>query len=167
MWSRGPRGEARPPKDPRNRWAVVRPSLPALRHGIDLDATVSASPRRTPARDDVRFRGKIGSHGQTVKMTRMTRSRHIGLSKAMALAHTGICQGHGGALLVSCFRRHYSIIGSYFQSRLRSKLYRLRRWVTNPRILIAIVAANSYRVRALESGQLSGHCGLRIRLSGK
>src|SRR5258708_38304335 len=92
MWSRGPRGEARPPKDPRNRWAVVRPSLPALRHGIDLDATVSASPRRTPARDDVRFRGKIGSHGQTVKMTRMTRSRHIGLSKAMALAHTGICQ---------------------------------------------------------------------------
>src|SRR5258708_38567229 len=28
--------------------------------------------------DDVRFRGKTGSHGQTGKMTRMTRSRHHG-----------------------------------------------------------------------------------------
>jgi hypothetical protein len=43
-------------------------------HRIDLDATVLGSPRRTTARDDVRFRGKIGSHGQTVKMTRMTQA---------------------------------------------------------------------------------------------
>ena len=51
-----------------------RASPPAHYLGIalDLDATVSASPRQTPARDDVHFRGKIGSHGQTVKMTRMT-----------------------------------------------------------------------------------------------
>jgi hypothetical protein len=33
----------------------------------------------------------------------------MGLSKAMALAHTGICQGHGGALFVSRFRRPYSL----------------------------------------------------------
>jgi hypothetical protein len=42
---------------------------------LDHDATVSASPPRTPTRDDVRFWGKIGSHGQTVKMKRMTPKR--------------------------------------------------------------------------------------------
>jgi len=47
----------------------------ALRLDLDLNATASASPRQTPARDDVRFRGKIGSHGRTIKMTRMTQSR--------------------------------------------------------------------------------------------
>ena len=41
-------------------------------HRTDLDATVQTSPRRTPARDDVRFRGKTGSHGQTGKVTRLT-----------------------------------------------------------------------------------------------
>jgi hypothetical protein len=45
---------------------------PAHYLGIALDLDATVSPRRTPARDDVRFRGKIGSHGQTVKMTRMT-----------------------------------------------------------------------------------------------
>jgi hypothetical protein len=86
-------------------------------------------------------------------MLRLTRSRHIGLSKAMALAHTGVCQGQGGALLVSRFRRPKSltallVIDYWFLfptdlSRLRSKLYRLRRRVTNRRMLIGTVAANS------------------------
>jgi hypothetical protein len=60
-----------------------------------------------------------------------------------------ICQGHGGALwfrvsaaLIHC--RRCFVIDYWFLfptdfSRLRSKLYRLRRRITNPRILIAIV----------------------------
>jgi hypothetical protein len=45
------------------------------------------------------------------------------------------------AALIYC-RRCFEIIGSLFPtdfSRLRSKLYRCRRRITNPRILIAIV----------------------------
>jgi hypothetical protein len=53
----------------------IRSSMPALQHGIDLDATVSASTADTGPYD-VRLRGKIGSYWQTVKTTRMTRSGH-------------------------------------------------------------------------------------------
>jgi hypothetical protein len=77
----------------------------------------------------------------------------LGLSKAMALAHTGVCQGQGGALLVSRFRRPKSLTAllviDYWLlfptdlSRLRSNLYRLRRRVTNRRMPIGTVAANS------------------------
>ena len=33
----------------------------------------------------------------------------MGLSKAVSLAHTRICQGHGGALFVARFRRPHSL----------------------------------------------------------
>ena len=39
-------------------------------------------------RDDVRFRGKTGSHGQTVKMTRMTQFGHLAWIK------TGLSNGN-------------------------------------------------------------------------
>ena len=38
--------------------------------------------------DDVRFRGKTGSHGQTVKMTRMTQFGHLAWIK------TGLSNGN-------------------------------------------------------------------------
>jgi hypothetical protein len=76
----------------------------------------------------------------------------MGLSKAIALAHTGVCQGFGAALLVSRFRRPYSltryslsIIGSYFQQTYRDFVQSsmaLRRRVTKRRMVIGAVVAN-------------------------
>jgi hypothetical protein len=39
----------------------------------------------------------------------LNQGRHIGLSKIIALAHTGACQGHGGALLAWRFHRPSSL----------------------------------------------------------
>ena len=53
--SRGLREGAYPPKDPRNQWAVVGPSLPALRRGISL-----SRPDRQP---DLSYRSRTPRQG--------------------------------------------------------------------------------------------------------
>jgi hypothetical protein len=60
------------------RTAIARRSPPAVAHHRDLDATVSGVTTTAPARGDVRFRGKTGSRGLSVKPTRLTRSGHGG-----------------------------------------------------------------------------------------
>lgn len=54
------------------RAAIARRSPPAVAHHRDLDATVSGVTTTAPASGDVRFRGKTGSRGLSVKPTRLT-----------------------------------------------------------------------------------------------
>jgi hypothetical protein len=58
------------------RAAIARRSPPAVAHHRDLDATVSGVTTTAPARGDVRFRGKTGSRGLSVKPTRLTHFGH-------------------------------------------------------------------------------------------
>jgi hypothetical protein len=67
----------------------------------DLDATVPASPRRTPARDDVRFRGKIESqlrHRITPNPSVATYDRRLSCVSPWRIAAGSRCRGQRASI---------------------------------------------------------------------